>query len=261
MAFVMSTSQAALPTPLTPSMPTCPAPVSEPIPTLPMTPPEPNEDAPPTPDVSAIKLALHVISTERAALEHLENLYQNDAFAKNSLATAVTVIARSCREHGKLVVCGVGKSGKIGAKVVATCNSLGIMATELAPTDALHGDLGLIKPVCRPHVSSLIHNFADNDSERRCLDDHVLWPYTRTQAPPSPYPDQHPSHSPHISSGTINLPTHRHPREQHSATFPNSRARKRLFWLICADHVYHCCISFRRRSVPLSRRNTAHHPW
>lgn len=149
MAFGTATSQAALPTPLTPSMPICPAPVSEPIPTLPMTPPDPNEDTPPTPDASAIKLALHVISTERAALEHLENLYQNDAFSRNSLAAAVTAIARSCREHGKLVVCGVGKSGKIGAKVVATCNSLGIMATELAPTDALHGDLGLIKPVCR----------------------------------------------------------------------------------------------------------------
>ena len=31
--------------------------------------------------------------------------------------------------------------------MVATCNSLGIMAVELAPTDALHGDLGVIKPV------------------------------------------------------------------------------------------------------------------
>jgi hypothetical protein len=147
MAFGMSTRQAALPTPLTPSMPICPAPVSEPIPTLPMTPPEPDDGTLSTPDASAIKLALHVISTERAALAHLENLYQNDSFSRNSLAKAVTVIARSCKEHGKLVICGVGKSGKIGAKLVATCNSLGIMATELAPTDALHGDLGLIKPV------------------------------------------------------------------------------------------------------------------
>jgi len=146
MGFLTSTGRAALPTPLTPSMPTCPAPVSEPIPTLPMTPPEHGEGILGNPDASAIKLALHVISTERAALSHLENLYQNDAFARNSLARAVTVIARSCREHGKLVVCGVGKSGKIGAKLVATCNSLGIMAIELAPTDALHGDLGIIKP-------------------------------------------------------------------------------------------------------------------
>jgi hypothetical protein len=145
MAF--DSRQAALPTPVTPSMPICPAPVSEPIPALPMTPPDLSEGVLSTPDISAIKLALHVISTERAALSHLENLYQNDAFARDSLAAAVTVISRSCREHGKVVVCGVGKSGKIGAKLVATCNSLGIMAAELAPTDALHGDLGLIKPV------------------------------------------------------------------------------------------------------------------
>ena len=106
------------------------------------------ESASITPDASAIKLALHVISTERAALQHLENLYQNDAFSRDSLAMAVNVISRTCREHGKVVICGVGKSGKIGAKMVATCNSLGIMAVELAPTDALHGDLGVIKPVC-----------------------------------------------------------------------------------------------------------------
>jgi hypothetical protein len=155
MAFDLSLGQAALPTPLTPSMPICPVPVSEPIPTLPMTPPDPNEDTIPTPEASTIKLALHVISTERAALAHLENLYQNDAFSRTSLATAVAVIARTCREHGKLVVCGVGKSGKIGAKLVATCNSLGIMATDLAPTDALHGDLGLIKPVSAPNLRRL----------------------------------------------------------------------------------------------------------
>ena len=115
-----------------------------------MTPPDPTGGTLSDSDASAIKLALHVISTERAALAHLENLYQNDALSRDSLATAVTTIARSCREHGKVVVCGVGKSGKIGAKFVATCNSLGIMATELAPTDALHGDLGLIKPVGVP---------------------------------------------------------------------------------------------------------------
>lgn len=146
MASDMAPRQAPLPTPLTPSMPLCPPFVTEPIPTLPMTPPDPIA-GPVSAEASAIKVALHVISTERAALTHLENLYQNDAFSRNSLAEAVNVIARTSREHGKLVICGVGKSGKIGAKMVATCNSLGIMAVELAPTDALHGDLGVIKPV------------------------------------------------------------------------------------------------------------------
>lgn len=43
------------------------------------------------------------------------------------------------------VVCsGVGKSGFIAAKLVATLNSLGIRATYLNPTDALHGDVGFV---------------------------------------------------------------------------------------------------------------------
>lgn len=43
------------------------------------------------------------------------------------------------------VVCsGVGKSGFIAAKLVATLNSLGVKALYLNPTDALHGDLGVV---------------------------------------------------------------------------------------------------------------------
>ena len=43
------------------------------------------------------------------------------------------------------VVCsGVGKSGFIAAKLVATLNSLGVRAAYLNPTDALHGDLGAV---------------------------------------------------------------------------------------------------------------------
>lgn len=54
---------------------------------------------------------------------------------------------RSVRDAGKLVVCGVGKSGKIGRKIEATMNSLGIHSAFLHPTEALHGDLGLVRPV------------------------------------------------------------------------------------------------------------------
>jgi D-arabinose 5-phosphate isomerase GutQ len=44
------------------------------------------------------------------------------------------------------VVVGVGKSGHIGRKLVATFNSLGVHAAFLHPTEALHGDLGQIGP-------------------------------------------------------------------------------------------------------------------
>lgn len=91
--------------------------------------------------------ALDVISTERAALEHLEYLYNTDVRAQLELARAVNQIARSVHAGGKLVVCGVGKSGKVGQKIEATMNSLGVYSAFLHPTEALHGDLGLVRPV------------------------------------------------------------------------------------------------------------------
>ena len=45
---------------------------------------------------------------------------------------------------GKLIVTGVGKSGHIGAKIAATAASTGTPAFFLHPTEAMHGDLGMI---------------------------------------------------------------------------------------------------------------------
>jgi len=54
---------------------------------------------------------------------------------------AVNVILK-CK--GKLVITGVGKSGLIGAKMAATFASTGTPSFFLHPTEALHGDLGMI---------------------------------------------------------------------------------------------------------------------
>ncbi|MDR1460587.1 MAG: KpsF/GutQ family sugar-phosphate isomerase [Campylobacteraceae bacterium] len=45
---------------------------------------------------------------------------------------------------GKLIVTGVGKSGLIGAKIAATFASTGTSSFFLHPTEAMHGDLGMI---------------------------------------------------------------------------------------------------------------------
>ncbi len=45
---------------------------------------------------------------------------------------------------GKLIVTGVGKSGLIGAKIAATLASTGTSSFFLHPTEAMHGDLGMI---------------------------------------------------------------------------------------------------------------------
>lgn len=54
---------------------------------------------------------------------------------------AVAIII-ACK--GKLIITGVGKSGLIGAKMAATFASTGTPSFFLHPTEALHGDLGMI---------------------------------------------------------------------------------------------------------------------
>ncbi|KAJ5650518.1 Sugar isomerase (SIS) [Penicillium longicatenatum] len=139
-------------------------------PPWPLTPPDVSEP-PPTAakDVSSIVTAIHVMSTERAALSHLERLYQTDARAQQELARAVDQIARSVRHGGKLVVCGVGKSGKIGRKIEATMNSLGIYSAFLHPTEALHGDLGLV----RPNDTMLLISFSGRSPEILSMLPHI----------------------------------------------------------------------------------------
>ena len=70
----------------------------------------------------------------KTLLDAASNL--NDVFDK-----AVEAIL-TCK--GKLIVTGVGKSGLIGAKMAATFASTGTPSFFLHPTEALHGDLGMI---------------------------------------------------------------------------------------------------------------------
>jgi arabinose-5-phosphate isomerase len=51
-------------------------------------------------------------------------------------------ILRECR--GRVVVCGIGKSGLVGRKLAATFASTGSPSLFLHPAEALHGDLGML---------------------------------------------------------------------------------------------------------------------
>lgn len=49
--------------------------------------------------------------------------------------------------EGRVVVSGIGKSGLVGKKMVATFASTGTPSFFLHPTEAFHGDLGMLKPI------------------------------------------------------------------------------------------------------------------
>lgn len=77
-----------------------------------------------------------VIRIEAEAVAGLQNSI-NEEFVK-----AVETIYAS---QGRVVLTGMGKSGLIARKIVATFNSTGTAAIYLHPTDALHGDLGMVR--------------------------------------------------------------------------------------------------------------------
>ncbi len=77
-----------------------------------------------------------VVRIEAQALAALERRIDD------SFAAAVELIFAS---DGRVVVTGVGKSGLIARKIVATFNSTGTPAIFLHPADAIHGDLGMVR--------------------------------------------------------------------------------------------------------------------
>ncbi len=77
-----------------------------------------------------------VVRIEAAAVADLENSIDAE-FVK-----AVDTIFQC---QGRVVLTGMGKSGLIARKIVATLNSTGTASIYLHPTDALHGDLGMVR--------------------------------------------------------------------------------------------------------------------
>lgn len=61
---------------------------------------------------------------------------------------------------GRLIVSGIGKSGIVGRKIVATLTSTGTRALFLHPVEAMHGDLGM---VCRDDVFMALSNSGETD--------------------------------------------------------------------------------------------------
>lgn len=85
---------------------------------------------------STIEKGREVIRIEAAALAALEEKI-NESFTK-----AVDLLL-NCK--GRVIITGMGKSGLVARKIVATMNSTGTSAIFLHPSDAVHGDLGMVR--------------------------------------------------------------------------------------------------------------------
>jgi arabinose-5-phosphate isomerase len=86
-----------------------------------------------------------LIRIEAAALEALAVRLEDPAGPQAAAFDALaTLLAATSRSGHKTVLTGVGKSGLIARKIAATLLSTGTAALFLHPTEALHGDLGLL---------------------------------------------------------------------------------------------------------------------
>ncbi|WP_312556176.1 KpsF/GutQ family sugar-phosphate isomerase [Empedobacter brevis] len=75
-----------------------------------------------------------------------EEIQALEAIASRISESFVDAVNAIYNTKGKLVVVGVGKSAHIANKIVATLNSTGTPSQFLHATEAIHGDLGLVRP-------------------------------------------------------------------------------------------------------------------
>ncbi|MGC9386170.1 MAG: KpsF/GutQ family sugar-phosphate isomerase [Hydrogenovibrio sp.] len=87
--------------------------------------------------MSAIDIACRVFDIEAEALHSVKQLLNSD-FEKS--------VAAILNTSGRLVICGMGKSGLIGKKIMATLASTGTPCFFMHPGEAFHGDLGMVSP-------------------------------------------------------------------------------------------------------------------
>ena len=104
-----------------------------------------------------IPLAKKVIDLEIQALKKLKRKIDN------SFNKAVVEIS-NCKS--KVILCGVGKSGLIAAKISATLSSVGTPSFNLSASDSSHGDLGSIS---KKDILILISNSGETNELKNII--------------------------------------------------------------------------------------------
>lgn len=88
---------------------------------------------------TSLDYAGQVLDIEIAALQRTRSLLDG------RIGEAVVVLQEALARAGKIVVTGIGKSYHIGQKIAATLTSTGAPAMMLHPSEAMHGDLGMLQ--------------------------------------------------------------------------------------------------------------------
>lgn len=82
-----------------------------------------------------------------------------DSLDENFVAAIDAIHAMKADHKGRLIIAGIGKSGHIAKKIVATLASTGTPSHYVHPGEASHGDLGM---VTRDDIVLMISNSGEN---------------------------------------------------------------------------------------------------
>ncbi|WP_343230636.1 KpsF/GutQ family sugar-phosphate isomerase [Salinicola acroporae] len=87
---------------------------------------------------------LEYLETARQVfVKEAESLLEVSRKLDNDLSAAIDAILQT---PGRVIVCGMGKSGIVGRKIAATLASTGSPSFFMHPGEAYHGDLGMVTP-------------------------------------------------------------------------------------------------------------------
>jgi arabinose-5-phosphate isomerase len=98
-----------------------------------------------------IQKAIEVLKIEADGIINLVDRIDDNFFE---------MIEQICDSSGRLIIAGIGKSGIVGRKIVATLNSTGTRSLFLHPVEAMHGDLG---QVSRDDIFMALSNSGETD--------------------------------------------------------------------------------------------------
>lgn len=103
------------------------------------------------------KIALKVFDIEKRAIENLSHILTNDF--ENSINTILN-------SNGRVIICGMGKSGIISRKIAASLASTGTPSFFMHPGEGFHGDLGM---VTKDDIFIAISNSGETDEVLKLL--------------------------------------------------------------------------------------------
>lgn len=98
------------------------------------------------PTASRTLLTMEIEQSMRKILQEESSAILNIPYSADYDKAVELIVEHVHRRGGKLVTSGMGKAGQIAMNIATTFSSTGIPAVNLHPSEAQHGDLGVLQP-------------------------------------------------------------------------------------------------------------------